>query len=201
MFKNVKKAVFGLKRFKPSSYQSLVGMNGRLILHKNSVELRGILKENLDFDKINHIYEMGSGPCRNLFYIYDHFPNKKYSCNDLSKEDSFEHMNPLIKEIINFHEGDSEYAVKELRDVDLFVCSDHLMHLQYDKAENILNYVNDVLKPKYIILREIMKEFETPLHPRLFHDYKKLEKNYKIISSSISVNSKEYFINIYELKK
>ena len=144
---------------------------------------------------------MGSGPCRNLFYIYDHFPNKKYSCNDLSKEDSFLHMNPLIREIINFHEGDSEHAVKELRDVDLFVCSDHLMHLQYDKAENILNYVNDVLKPKYIILREIMKEFETPLHPRLFHDYKKLEKNYKIISSSISVNSKEYFIKIYELKK
>ena len=56
MFKNVKKAVFGLKRFKPSSYQSLVGMNGRLILHQNSVELRGILKENLDFDKINHIF-------------------------------------------------------------------------------------------------------------------------------------------------
>ena len=200
MFKKVRKAVFGLKRFKPSSYQSFVGMNANLMLHKNSVELRDILKKNIDFKKINHIYEMGSGPCRNLFYIYDHFPNKKYSCNDLSKQESFKEMNPLIKDIINFHEGDSESVITQIKDVDLFVCSDHLMHLQYEKAENILNYINDSLKPKFIILREIMKEFETPLHPRLFHNYDKLEENYNVIHSSISENSKEYFIKIYQLK-
>jgi trans-aconitate methyltransferase len=200
MFVNVKKAIFGAKRFKPSTYQALVGMNGSLILHKNSVELRSILKSKIDFSKINHIYEMGSGPCRNLFYIFDHFPDKKYSCSDLSKEESFKEMNPLIREVINFHEGDSEKIINDIKDVDLFICSDHLMHLQYEKAENILNYINDNLKPKYIILREIMKEFETPQHPRLFHDYEKLEKNYQIIHSSISMNSKEYFIKIYELK-
>jgi hypothetical protein len=109
-------------------------------------------------------------------------------------------MNPLIREVINFHEGDSEKIITDIKDVDLFICSDHLMHLQYEKAENILNYINDNLKPKYIILREIMKEFETPQHPRLFHDYEKFEKNYQIIHSSISMNSKEYFIKIYELK-
>ena len=69
MFKKVRKAVFGLKRFKPSSYQSFVGMNANLMLHKNSVELRDILKKNIDFKKINHIYEMGSGPCRIVLYI------------------------------------------------------------------------------------------------------------------------------------
>jgi hypothetical protein len=199
MFKKVKKAIFGSRRFNPSTYQALVGMNGNLVLHKNSIELREILKKKLDFNKINHIYEMGSGPCRNLFYLYDHFPNIKYSCSDLSLIESFKEMNPLIREIINFHEGDSEIAVTKVNDVDLFLCSDHLMHLQYEKAENILNYINNQLQPKFIILREIMQEFETPQHPRLFHDYKKLEKNYKVIHSSISSNSKEYFIKIYEL--
>ena len=76
-------------------------------------------------------------------------------------------MNPLIKDIINFHEGDSESVITQIKDVDLFVCSDHLMHLQYEKAENILNYINDSLKPKFMF-EEIMKEFETPLHPDYF---------------------------------
>jgi trans-aconitate methyltransferase len=174
-------------------------MNANLVLHKNSVELRKILINKIDFTNVHHIYEIGSGPCRNLFYLFDYFPDKKYSCSDLSKAESFKEMNPLIREVINFHEGDSEFAVKELKDVDLLICSDHLMHLQYEKAENILNFVKDFLKPKYIILREVMKEFETPLHPRLYHDYQKLESCYSVIHYSVSVNAKEYFIKIYEL--
>ena len=47
----------------------------------------------------------------------------------------------------------------------------NLMHLQYEKADKILKSLLKKWKPEYLLMRERRKEFETPLHPRLFHNY------------------------------
>jgi len=44
------------------------------------------------------------------------------------------------------------------------------------------------------LLREVKKEFESPDHPRLFHDYNQLLTDYDLVYETTSVNAKEYFI-------
>lgn len=195
-----KKTKFGWKRFKPQSYQKAVGMNARLDLHKNSIELRKFIIENVALEEVHNIYELGSGPGRNLFYIYDFYPDKTYICNDLSKEDSLREMNPLLAEVINFHEGDSEDVVKKLSDIDLFIVSDHLMHLQYEKADAILNHLIEDLLPNYIVLRELKEEFEDVNHPRLYHDYDQLLKKYDLINEKSSKQDNQYFLKAFKKK-
>ena len=79
-------------------------------------------------------------------------------------------MSDEIKNVVTFYEGDSQEIIDNniLNDLDLFLVSDHFMHLQYDKADYIIKKIMSDWNPNYIMLRELKKDFETPNHPRLF---------------------------------
>ena len=74
------------------------------------------------------------------------------------------------------------------------------MHVDYKSADIILKKIRDEWKPKYILLREIKKEYENPSHPRLYHNYDIFDKNYDIIFEKTSDNASEYFIKLYRRK-
>ena len=179
------------------------------MLHKNSVELVEILaKHNLINSTIN-VFELGAGPARNLYYIYktllendQDISKVKFAANDLWKEESLAAMDPEIKEIINFIEGDSEDVINNniIPDLDIFLVSDHFMHLQYEKADYIIKKILSDWKPKYIMLREIKKEFETPDHPRLYHNYDQFLTDYEIVEDKTSVQTDRYFIWLLKKK-
>jgi nucleoside diphosphate kinase len=195
------KATFGKTRF-TKKYQKGVGMDAQERLHKNSLELRTILVENNIISKINTVFEIGAGPCRNLHYINELEPRLKFYCNDLFKTSSLKYMSPKMREKINFYEMDSEKMIVEnpLSNIDLILVSDHLMHLQYEKADKILKSLLKKWKPKYILMRELRKEFETPLHPRLYHNYDQLKTKYNIMFNKLSDQDDTYFIWLLKLK-
>jgi hypothetical protein len=195
------RAVFGVERF-PPSYQGLVGQEAREDLHKNSEELVSILKRENKLTDGMKIFEMGSGPGRNLYYIWKENKTVSVASNDLFEAAVLEHMHPDLKKVITFFQGDSEDVFKECRvkDLDLLLISDHLMHLQYIKADNILNYVLDLWKPKNILLREIKEQYEAVAHPRLYHNYSKLLDDYRLIFKKSSDQDEHYFIWLLERK-
>jgi hypothetical protein len=192
---------FGKDRF-PPGYQSAVGMNARQLLHDNSVELTNLLKENNVLKNSKSIFELGSGPARNLYYIWLENKKIKLYCSDLFKDASLENMHPSIKDLVTFYEGDSEDIIEStvILNLDIFLVSDHFMHLQYEKARNIINGICTKWKPNYIVLREIKKEFETPNHPRLYHDYNRFLETYEITYSGDSRQDTKYFIWILKKK-
>ena len=204
-------ALFGKDRF-PREYQSHVGMNTSELLHANSIELTNILVENKVITPNSKIFELGSGPARNLYYIHKaleghNLDNLELSSNDLFKKESFEHMHEDIKNIIKFYEEDSEDMVANniIPDLDLFLVSDHFMHLQYDKADNIIKGILANWKPKHIMLREVKKEYETPHHPRLYHNYDQFLSDYDLVYDGTSKqtnksNSISYFIWLLKRK-
>lgn len=194
-------AQFGKQRF-PKAYQGSVGMRARTALHENSKELVSILKSNqLPISKFK-VFEMGSGGARNLHYILEEFPRVKLYCSDLFKDASENQMSPEVKKVINFYEGDSEDVANQqpVKNIDLFLVSDHFMHLQYDKADNIIKTIIKDWKPKYIMLRELKKEFETPNHPRLFHNYDQFLNSYNMMFESSSKQNEGYFIWLLKRK-
>lgn len=187
-------AKFGKKRF-PENYQHGVGMKAKPRLHDNSKELASVLKDHTDLIKPK-IFELGSGPARNLHYILKEHPLAKLYCSDLYKEASLKHMSKEVVDVITFFEGDSEKVINDhvIKDLDLFLVSDHFMHLEYNKVDNIIKKVMSEWKPKYIMLREVKKEFETPDHPRLFHNYHYFLSDYDLIYEKTSEFAREYFI-------
>jgi hypothetical protein len=191
---------FGKQRF-PEQYQNRVGINAREILHKNSLELVRLLKEkNILKDNIK-VFEMGAGGGRNLFYIWNENNSVSLACNDLFRDASLNNMHPLIKDKLDFIEGDSEDVTKNhFREVDLFLVSDHFMHLQYEKAENIITNILERWKPTFITLREVKKDFESPKHPKLYHNYSRFLEKYELIHESTSENDSTYFIWILRKK-
>jgi len=185
---------FGKQRF-PEQYQNRVGINAREILHKNSMELVRILKEKNILKDDMKIFEMGAGGGRNLFYIWNENNSVSLSCNDLFRHASFDNMHPSIKDKVNFIEGDSEEVTKNhAHPVDLFLVSDHFMHLQYEKAENIITNILELWNPKFLMIREVKKEFESPKHPKLFHNYSRFLQKYELLHESTSDNDDSYFI-------
>lgn len=200
---------FGKQRF-PEGYQNSVGMKAAARLHDNSVELVEILTKNELLRLDSKIFELGSGPARNLYYIYKTLQENNYdtsnlelSCSDLWKDASLRSMNEDIKKIINFIEGDSEDIINNniILNLDIFLVSDHFMHLQYDKADYIIKKIMSDWKPKYIMLRELKKEFETPNHPRLFHNYNQFLTGYDMIEENTSKQDNAYFIWLLKNKK
>ena len=97
---------------------------------------------------------------------------------------------------------DSEKMFTEnlIENIDMILVSDHLMHLQYDKADSIIKSILNSWKPKYILMRELRKEFETPLHPRLFHDYEQLKTKYNLVFEKNSDQDDAYFIWLLKRK-
>jgi hypothetical protein len=193
---------FGKERF-DKNYQNLVGMKARSMLHQNSKELVSVLQENdVIFDGMN-IFELGSGPARNLKYINDVNGSVNLYCNDLWKSSSMKNMCETIKDKINFYEMDSLSFVKNFDfsfHMDLFISSDHLMHISYEDADEIIKSIRDFCKPSYILLREVRKKNETPNHPRLFHDYNQLLDSYNLIHERISNQTDAYFIMLLKRK-
>jgi len=194
-------AQFGKQRF-PEGYQSAVGINARAMLHNNSVELVSILKNNNILDSTSSVFELGAGPARNLHYMHKEFKINKLYCSDLFLQASFDNMSDDIKEIITFYEGDSQDIIDNnfIPNLDLFLVSDHFMHLQYDKADYIIKKILSTWKPNYIMLREIKKEFETPNHPRLFHNYDQFLSDYEMIEENTSKQCDAYFIWLLKRK-
>lgn len=191
---------FGEKRF-PKTYQKQVGMNASEKLHLNSRELVRIVEKSITFNNIESIFELGSGPARNLYYFNKKKPELIISSSDMFKESSFENMDSTIAKKINFIEGDSEEVIKNYEEgADLFLISDHLMHLQYEKADIILKEIINRILPKYLLIREVKKEFEAPKHPRLYHNYDQLNERYNILVETSSKQDKNYFIKLLERK-
>jgi hypothetical protein len=194
-------AKFGKERF-PSRYQNAVGMGARPILHENSKELVSILINNNLLNPGTKVFELGSGPARNLYYMYERQNELNLNASDLFREAALNSMHPAIKDKINFIEGDSEDIINNniIPDLDIFLVSDHFMHLQYDKANNILKKILSDWSPSYIMLRELKKEFETPEHPRLYHNYNQLLEKYDKIYETSSKQDKNYFIWLLKRK-
>tara|TARA_R100000234_G_C4971305_1_gene166334 strand:- start:467 stop:1057 length:591 start_codon:yes stop_codon:yes gene_type:complete len=193
---------FDKDRF-PDNYQRVVGMAASSMLHKNSEELVEILKNHRVLDSNSTVFELGSGPARNLHYIYETFKNKKLYCSDLFREASLRFMSSTMRDTVTFIEGDSQHVIdnKMVHSVDLFLVSDHFMHLQYEKADYIIKKILSHWKPKYIMLREIKKEFETPDHPRLYHNYDQFLSDYEKIEEKTSDQVDAYFIWLLKRKQ
>jgi hypothetical protein len=194
-------ALFGKQRF-PESYQRAVGMGASEVLHKNSRELVNILKKHSILNNQSSVFELGSGPARNLYYIYKEFGINNLFCSDLFRDASLNNMSTEIKDIVTFFEGDSQDIIDNtiIPNLDLFLVSDHLMHLQYDKADHIIKTIIDKWNPPYIMIRELKKEFETPDHPRLFHNYNQFLTSYDMISNTDSEQTDAYFIWLLKRK-
>lgn len=194
-------ALFGKQRF-PESYQKAVGMGANEILHKNSQELVNILKKHNVLNSESTVFELGSGPARNLYYIYSEFGINNLFCSDLFRAASLNSMSNEIKDIITFFEGDSQDVIDNtiIPNLDLFLVSDHLMHLQYEKADHIIKTIIEKWNPPYIMIRELKKEFETPDHPRLFHNYDQFLTSYDMISNTSSEQTDAYFIWLLKRK-
>jgi len=192
-------AVFGKQRF-PSGYQNAVGWGARNALHQNSEELAQILVDNKVLKDNLKIFEIGAGGGRNLKYIWDKNKTVDLYLNDLFKESSMNAMHPDIKDLVTFYELDTLTLTKDYKpefDIDLLISSDHLMHVEYESVEIILEKIRDSWKPSYILMRELKKEFETPEHPRLFHNYDMLEDKYEVVFSTSSKQDEGYFIKLY----
>ena len=196
-------AKFGKDRF-PADYQRRVGINARELLQKNSIELVDILKKhNVLYDNIN-VFEMGAAGCRNLYYIWKENNSINLYANDLFRNASFKQMHDDIKLIVNFYEGDSEevFSASKVDNLHLLLVSDHFMHLQREKFDSISKNILNLWKPKYIMLREVKREFEKPEHPKLYHNYDVFLQDYFLVedTESKNVSDNSYFIWLLKRK-
>ena len=199
---------FGKDRF-PPNYQDGIGWDCNRgssedicgLLHRNSIELCGILeKHGMIKDNMN-VFEIGAGPARNLKYIYDKNNSINMYANDLFRYTSVPNMHPDIRDLVTFYEIDTLSLIEDYEPdfhVDLLISSDHLMHVEYESVDKILKNIRDEWKPTNILIREVKKEYETPDHPRLFHNYEQLLSEYKLIQEGESGNNNEFFIWLLE---
>lgn len=194
-------AKFGKERF-PANYQSAVGMSARQLLHENSIELVDILKQQNIMQELQSVFELGSGPARNLYYMWLSNKSLNLNCSDLFKAASYENMHSDIKDIVNFFEGDSQDIIDTINidKLDLFLVSDHFMHLQYEKADYIIKKLISKWQPNFIMIRELKKEFETPEHPRLYHNYDQMLQTYDLLYETTSKQDSAYFIWLLKRK-
>jgi len=190
-------ARFDKQRFKPG-YTKLVGWGAKDFLHKNSKELlQIIIDNNIELD--GKVFELGAGPGRNLHYIKEHFSSCDIYASDQYRD--LKNASELVRKEVKFYEADSLDIIQEpIKDLQLFISSDHLMHLHYDKADKILKAILMNWKPEYILLREVKKEYETPEHPRLYHKYEQLFTHYDKVFEKTSEQAKEYFIWLLKRK-
>jgi hypothetical protein len=137
-----------------------------------------------------------------LHYINEEFKTNNLYCSDLFEDASKNNMSDSIKNIITFFEGDSQDIIDNnlIKDLDLFLVSDHFMHLQYEKADYIIKMILKNWNPKYIMLRELKKEFETPDHPRLFHNYDQFLTDYDNLCIKLVAKQDAYFIWLLKRK-
>jgi hypothetical protein len=188
-------------------YQNRVGHYPKYsFLTDNSIELANFLNDNnLLKDNIN-IFEIGSAGCRNLKYINDLNNTINLFANDLHAEASFENMHESIKDKVKFIEIDTLSLIRDFKslvtdDIDIFISSDHLMHIDKESVVEIIDKVKTIVKPKYILLRELFSKDGENLQrswPRGYHEYN-LEDTYSLIKvGECSKDPHWYSLKLYK---
>ena len=142
-------AKFGKERF-PHDYQNAVGMNASSTLHENSKELVKLLKQHNILNSESKIFELGTGPARNLHYINGEFKTNNIYYSDLFAESSKNNMSESIKNIITFYEGDSQDIIDDNIIKDL---AEELKH----RDEGIFNLKDEELGSDKVIM--ILKQY------------------------------------------
>lgn len=185
-------------------YQNLVGWMCGEKLHNNSLELLSVLNNhNILTNNSNYkILEIGAAGCRNLKYIHDEYPDIQYFANDLHKDASFKNMHQSIKNVVNFFEGKTQNVIENFKEnsVDLLIDSDHLVHVNYRDTNNILNYINNTIKPKHFLIRSVLKNNPKRKIPYHKHDFNKQLTNYEEIFYKLSDNANLWYIKLFKLK-
>ena len=195
-------APFGKTTF-TEKYQKRVGWYANDKLHENSRELLSILIEHTDLDSDSKIFELGSGGARNLHYIHQHFGMTDIHCSDLWEDATKNEMTQAMRKYSTFYEGDSEDIINDevMTDLDLFLTSDHLMHLHPEKADHIIKKIMLDWKSKYIMMRELREGHQTTHPQRLFHDYNQFLSKYDLVYDTTSKTEESFFIWLLRRKK
>lgn len=168
-------------------------------LKKNSEELVKILKdENILFDGMK-IFEIGCGCGRNLDYLNKTEYDIDFFGNDLVQKECFRYMDEDLKKKITFFEKETLSLFDDIFDVDLFISSDHLMHLVPQSVVSILEKIRDQWKPRYVLLRETTKAVSKGKR-KWVHDYSIIEKEYDYIYREKSEGNKDYVIRLLKRK-
>lgn len=187
------------KNANKNGYQKAIGSRSRL--HNNSLELMEFIKQHRVFDNVDSVFEIGCGAGRNLFYLNQIKPEITISGNDLIKEECFKYMDPSVKEKIDFHEIDTRSLfLSKVINCDLLLSSDHLMHLEPEHADVILDAMCYFWKPTKIVIRErLLPREDKP--PFIFvHNYQKLEDKYTVEASQKSAHDSSYEIRFLRRK-
>jgi hypothetical protein len=200
---------FGKEMFN-SAYANKVSHKARPHLHDNSLELVDILNEHKAIKDNINIFEIGSSGYRNLYYIWKENNNVNLFACDLYKSVK-NHAHGDVKDLVELHVGDASELLPSLdleSKINLFISSDVLMHIEYDKAKIILESIRDKYKPEFIILRERKKEFdnyedENAEYPKLYHNYNEvLGTEYDLVCDRDSKTQKEeVFVRLFKRKK
>ena len=197
---------FGKNRF-PESYQTSIGSESNEELHDGTRALIKVLKSFNVLDKEGmSICEIGSGPGRNLDYIYRENNTVKLYANDLW-DSSIDDFSSDLKRA--YESGQFEFTVMDTAEymnsrvlkLDLFMTVSHMMHLEWSKGETVLNRVCNDWKPEYILICELRKEFENPKHPYMYHDYDKIEEKYTKIYYDHNKKKGKGFYALYKRKE
>jgi len=198
--KNYKNLVdYWKKANKKDDYQNFI--SGRDFLHENSKEIVEILSKNCKLQSNPIILEIGCGCGRNLKYIFDLFKDSTVHGNDLVKDECFKYMDKNLSDNIVFYEEDTlSFINSKCFHVDLFISSDHLMHIDPESAKEIISMIHCKWKPKYILTRETTRSRESGFK-KWVHDFSVLEKKYEKVFESISKSNKSYPIVLWKLKK
>ena len=177
----------------PAAYQQRVGQFPQhKFLHDNSKELTSFLSKHKVISDNMNIFEIGSGGCRNLFYIWETNNNINLFANDLHEKASRKNMHEKIRNKVKFIEMDTLSMFRDPKEdvmkehVDLLLSSDHLMHVDHESVNEILGLINSKWKPTYICLRELVDpagEIIKRKWPRMYHDYDKyLSEKYDLVA-------------------
>ena len=187
------------KKFNKEGYQK--NISKRKLLHNNSKELVkicndfNILKDNID------IFEIGCGCSRNLYYLWKNNNKVNISGNDLIKEECFKYMEEDIKSVINFKEIDTLRMVEKNKlSPDLFISSDHLMHLEPETSKKVLKEVIEEWEPLYLLLRESQIDRLNRGVKKFRVDYECVKDKYDILYEKVSEGDSSYIIVLGKLK-
>jgi len=181
---------------KETNYQRIISRRKRL--HRVSKSFVKIIKQNNVNLSKKHVFEIGCGSGRNLYYIKKNWKNCKISGNDLVKGSCFKYARKSIRGTIDFYEKSTQDMVKEkISNVDIVIASDHLMHLDKPDVQEILNALSNNWKPKFILVKDTTVE-QNKFPNKYIHDFSSLDQNYKkIYYKKIAVNIKS-FISLYK---
>jgi trans-aconitate methyltransferase len=190
-----------------SEYQKLLVTQEKL--HLNSKELRDLLIPYLR--ERMRVFEIGCGPARNLHYLFKYMPSLKIGGNDLDRTACLENTSALIRNELQFFEMDTLAMTGTKADVDVLICSDHLMHVDPESVEKILKNIVEKWAPKYLLFREI--NVTTPdrdegaakrgVSPRLKHNIDGVISStdkYTMLEFLPSKQDLNYTISLYERK-